>query len=141
MADVDDYVDAIKNPICDPGWEIGDRVSVPGYWIGARNREGTVVGVYEDKTFKYAVQPDEFPDVSFFEGSELEPAKYEPLPTVEDLREIVIQLLEHNKKALHPSGGKRDARLIREVCHKLRIDETEYMDNMYLRDPKGWGLE
>ncbi len=51
------------------------------------------------------------------------------------------ELLEHNKGALHPSRGKQDARLIRKICASMGWDETQYMDRMYLRDPKKWGLE
>lgn len=71
-------------------------------------------------------------------NSEFGPIHGKPFP--EQMEGIILDFLEHNKKALHPGRGKEDAKLVREACRRLGLQEEDYLPSFVVRDKARWGL-
>lgn len=54
--------------------------------------------------------------------------------------ELLERLLEMNAQALHPSKGKQNAQLVREVCDAAGLDEDRFLPRHVVRNKKEWGL-
>jgi hypothetical protein len=56
-------------------------------------------------------------------------------------RQLIVKLLDENLKALHPSRGKENARLVRLVCEEIGACEDDFLARHIKRDKKAWGLD
>lgn len=56
-------------------------------------------------------------------------------------RNLLNRLLHLNRNSIHPGKGKRNARLIREVCETFGFDEDVYLPSYVVRNKKDWGLK
>lgn len=56
------------------------------------------------------------------------------------MEELLKRFLELNKTAIHPGRGKDHARLVRDACKALGLDEDEFLDSFVIRDKQRWGL-
>jgi hypothetical protein len=55
-------------------------------------------------------------------------------------RELLLELLEHNKQSITPSRGKQNAAIIRKVCDHLGVDEDDFLPRHIRNNKKDWGL-
>lgn len=54
--------------------------------------------------------------------------------------DLLIELLEHNKLAIYPGNGKKNAQLIRKICNLMQWDEDNYLPSFVVREKDKWGL-
>jgi hypothetical protein len=53
---------------------------------------------------------------------------------------LLLELLKHNKSAVHPGGGKADAKLVRKICDHMGWDEDDFLPRFVVRDKRSWGI-
>lgn len=59
----------------------------------------------------------------------------------EQLTEVVVALLEENRRSLHPNRGKENAQLVRWASDAVGLDEDDFLQRHIKRDKKEWGLD
>lgn len=57
-----------------------------------------------------------------------------------DLEKLMIQFLKLNKGSIHPGKGVQNARLTRDVCELLGLDEDEFLPRFVMNNKGKWGL-
>jgi len=57
------------------------------------------------------------------------------------LAEQAELMMLHGKNAIHPGKGKQWAKLVRDTCEMLGLDEDEFLPTHMLRDKEKWGLK